>query len=316
MYNTKTINILFLLLPLMLFISCSKEENNPADEDTGLVYSGGMVLIEAENASFQMGSENGFSDEQPVHAVSFTHDFWMDTVEVTQGEYASMMSVSFADYLSPTWQTTYGAGADYPAYSVFWGDAALYCNARSRAEGLDSVYFYTSISGIPGSLCQLENVVIIYSKNGYRLPTEAEWEFACRAGSVTDFYWGKDYDPYPSTTADSTEMDNSCVWYGVSWEYGVGNSDYGTHPGGTKEANAYGLYDMAGNVYEWCNDWYGAYSSNSVSDPTGPESVSWHAVRGGSWGNYAIYLRSSNRTFSYPGYEYYFLGFRCVRIEE
>jgi len=212
MKNIKIAYILIVFLPLLLFLSCSKEENdNPADIDEGLVYSGGMVLVEAENAGFQMGSENGFADELPVHTVNFTYDFWMDTVEVTQGDYDDLMTVSYADYLSPTWQTTYGAGDDYPAYSVFWGDAALYCNARSRAEGLDSVYTYSSISGIPGSSCQLEDVVVDLTKNGFRLPTEAEWEYACRAGTTSDFYWGRDCDPYPASMMDSTEMGNFCV---------------------------------------------------------------------------------------------------------
>jgi len=316
MKNIKIAYILIVFLPLLLFLSCSKEENdNPADIDEGLVYSGGMVLVEAENAGFQMGSENGFADELPVHTVNFTYDFWMDTVEVTQGDYDDLMTVSYADYLSPTWQTTYGAGDDYPAYSVFWGDAALYCNARSRAEGLDSVYTYSSISGIPGSSCQLEDVVVDLTKNGFRLPTEAEWEYACRAGTTSDFYWGRDCDPYPASMMDSTEMGNFCVWYGESWEYGTGNANYGTHPVGTKEANAYGLYDMSGNVYEWCNDWYGAYETGPQTDPTGPASGPWPCMRGGSWGNYAVYLRSSNRTFYPPAYDYYFLGFRCVRVD-
>jgi len=314
--NIRTLIITFALLSLSLFYSCNKEDDNPADNDNALIYSGGMVLIKAQNARFQMGSDEGFPDEQPVHTVSFTYEYWMDTVEVSQGEYHSLMVISYPDYLDPTWQATYGAGDDYPAYSVYWGDAALYCNARSRQDGLDSVYTYTSIIGVPGCLCQLENVVADYSKNGYRLPTEAEWEFACRAGANTDFFWGKDCDPYPATTADSLEVDSYCVWYRNSWECGTGYAGYGTHPVGTKTANAYGLYDMAGNVYEWCNDWYGSYSSGSATDPTGPSSGTWHAIRGGSWGNYAYYLRSSNRTFSCPGYEYYFLGFRCVRIAE
>ena len=263
-----------------------------------------------------MGSENGLHGEQPVHTVSFTHNFWMDTTEVTQGSYDSFMSLSYSGYYTPTWQFAFGLGDDYPAYSIYWGDAVLYCNALSRSEGLDSVYTYTAINGTPGSLCYLENVSTDFTKNGYRLPTEAEWEFACRAGSTNDFYWGKDYDPYPSTAEDSAEVNSFAVWSVNSWIFGVGDPEYGTHQVGTKQPNAFGLYDMSRNVYEWCHDWYGEYSGESQVNPSGPASGSWHSVRGGSWGTNAIHLRSANRTFTSPDYQYYFLGFRCVRKQQ
>ncbi len=314
MKYAKYLIFIIIVIWVTCFISCSEDDANPVNNSLGgLQYSGSMVLIEAQGSSFQMGSETGNADEQPVHTVSFTHDFWMDTVEVTQGDYENLMGVSYDGYFTPEWQEAYGMGDDYPVYSVSWGDAVLYCNARSRTEGLDSVYTYSDIYGFPGSLCELENVESDLSRNGYRLPTEAEWEYACRAGSNTDFFWGQEYDPYPSTSEDSTEIDDYAVWYGNSWQLGTDDPGFGNQIAGGKIQNDFGLYDMAGNVYEWCHDYYDAYTGDPQTDPAGPGSGSWNVARGGSWGTSANYLRSANRTFNSPDYLYYFLGFRCVR---
>ncbi len=306
--------ITMMTVTTILFISCD-DDSNPVVVDPDPFTPDGMVLIQSKDQSFQMGSDWSiriFPDEQPIHTVSFTYNFWMDTTEVTQSDYDSVMSAYYADYVSPNWFETFGLGDEYPAYDVYWGDAVLYCNARSRRDGLDTVYTYTAINGIPGSQSDLDGVVADFNVNGYRLPTEAEWEFACRAGSYTDLYWGKDCNPYPETSEDSLEFSDNAVWYGNAWLYGVDSPEYGTHPVGTKTPNGNGLYDMAGNLYEWVHDWYGEYSAEDVTDPTGPAEGPWHFVRGGSWGNYSEYLRSSNRTFDNPGYMYYFIGFRVV----
>jgi formylglycine-generating enzyme len=301
-----------LLLLLILITACTKDNDITNNDDDDNNEIPGMVLIEAINAGFQMGSDAGFADESPVHNVEITHDFWMDDSEVTQSEYDDLMAASYAGYHTPTWNESYGHGDNYPAYEVEWGDAVLYCNAKSRAEGRDSVYTYTSIIGTPGYLCELENVSADFAKNGYRLPTEAEWEFAYRGNSDTDFYWEQDYDPYPANAADSTEFDEYAVWHGNSEIFGIDDNVYGTHPVKSKQPNLYGLYDMAGNMFEWCHDWYGAYSANSQEDPVGPDTGDWHAIRGGSWANHANYLRATNRTFVAPCYYYYLLGFRTV----
>jgi formylglycine-generating enzyme required for sulfatase activity len=259
-----------------------------------------------------MGSAAGSDNELPVHGVTFSHDIWMSETEVTQADYDALMSASYDGYFTPSWNATYGAGDDYPAYEVSWSDAVLYCNARSRAEGLDSVYTYIEITGTPGSLSELVGVTADLSRNGYRLPTEAEWEFAYRGGVMQDYYWGADYDPYPATAADSLDFDDHAVWYGNSWVMDV-DLGYGTHPVRSKPANPYGLYDMAGNVYEWCHDWFGDYASTAQTDPVGPDSGEYHTLRGGSWANLPIYLRATNRTFHAPCYYYYLLGFRVAR---
>jgi len=301
---------LFLIMIISLsLIACSDDKSTNSNNDDEMP---GMILIEAKNVLFTMGSENGFDDELPTHAVSFTNDFWMDEAEVTQAEYNSVMSASYDGYFAPTWNESYGLGDDYPAYEIEWGDAVLYCNALSRQAGMDSVYTYDSILGTPGYLCELENVTADFSKNGYRLPTEAEWEFAYRGNVDTDFYWDQNFNPYPSTAADFTEFDSHAVWHGNSEIFGIDDADYGTHPVKTKIPNDFGLYDMAGNMFEWCHDWYGAYTADSQIDPTGPVTGSWHAIRGGSWANHSDYLRATNRTFTSPCYYYYLLGFRTV----
>ncbi|MCF7809631.1 formylglycine-generating enzyme family protein [bacterium] len=260
-----------------------------------------------------MGSTEGFSDEAPVHQVNFTQDFWMGNTEVTQAQYDDVMDEAFAEYFTPTWRETYGVGDDYPAYELEWGDAVLYCNALSVREGFDTVYTYSTINGSPGGLCGLSDVQTDFTKNGYRLPTEAEWEFACRGNTDKDFYWGKDFDPYPASASDSAEIGEYAVWSANSWSFGIDDNDnYGNHPVASKLPNSYGLYDMSGNVYEWINDWFEDYTSAAVVDPTGGENT-WHFVRGGCWGNSPTYLRCTNRTFDCPGYYYAYVGFRVVR---
>lgn len=307
--NTRLV-LISLILVSSLLLSCASDDD---ESITPVSFSpAGMKLIAATGQSFVMGSATGLEDEQPTHTVSFASNFWMDSTEVTQGQYESLMSAHYPTYTTPTWFEPYGIGDRLPAYHVYWSDAVLYCNARSVAEGLDSVYTYSSITGTSGNLCELNDVASDLTKNGYRLPTEAEWEYACRGGTTRDLYWGEDYDPYPATSSDTTEVGTYAVWYHNSYELGGDVDDFGPHLVGSKLPNAYGLYDMAGNLYEWCHDWYGEYSSNSATDPTGPETGEYHCVRGGSWGSDVYYLRSSCRAFSVADYLYYFIGFRTV----
>ncbi|GHU49166.1 hypothetical protein FACS1894200_07530 [Spirochaetia bacterium] len=166
-------------------------------------------------------------------------------------------------------------------YYVSWYEAVEYCNARSRKEGLTPAY---TISGT--------NVSWNRNANGYRLPTEAEWEYACRAGTTTPYFSGSSVD--------------NVGWYG-------GNSGYKVHPVGTKQANAWGLYDMHGNVYEWCWDRHGDYSSASQTDPLGAAAGRRRVLRGGCWNSIAVFLRSASRVYNAPANSNNGYGFRLVR---
>jgi formylglycine-generating enzyme required for sulfatase activity len=134
------------------------------------------------------------------------------------------------------------------------------------------------------------------SATGFRLPTEAEWEYACRAGTQTPFYNG--------STDDSTV--GALAWYSA-------NSGNQTRPVGGKLANAFGFHDMLGNVWEWVNDWYGGYTAEAQTNPTGPVSASYRVFRGGSWFFDALSVRSSDRNYDSPGYTVYDIGFRVAR---
>jgi formylglycine-generating enzyme required for sulfatase activity len=252
------------------------------------------VMKKIPGGTFQMGSNTGIDPmERPVHTVTVS-SFWMDTVEVTQGEYSLLMGDTYAGYSEPAWEERHGRGADYPVRDVNWYDAVLYCNARSKHDGLDTVYIYTSLSGIPGNDCRLnDDIERDTSRNGYRLPTEAEWEYACRAGTATEYYWGDN-------------MDTTYAWYPDN----CGNT---THPVGKRLPNSWGLYDMSGNVWEWVNDRYGPYSISTQTDPIGFPSGSERVLRGGSFSNDNDFLRSATRFKNLPYQEKYCYGFRCVR---
>jgi formylglycine-generating enzyme required for sulfatase activity len=244
----------------------------------------GMRLIKARGVTFEMGSTTGRDNEEPVHPVIFTHDFWMDTTEVTQTEYRLRMGVN----------PSYFHGVDNPVEFVSWFDAALYCNARSHRDGKDTVYSYSSISGIPGLGCILNDLAIDMKKDGYRLPTESEWEFACRAGTTTDRYWGNaDIGLY--------------AWYSP-------NCGATTHPVAKKQPNQFKLYDMNGNVWEWCNDWFVAYKGGLHTDPKGPPEGTDRVLRGGGWYDEASYVRSAYRNPCYPAYRSDSVGFRVVLV--
>jgi len=249
-------------------------------------------MVAIPSGVFQMGSAVTPS-EQPVHMATITA-FYMSNTEVTQGRYLRLMGVNPSSFTGDT---------NFPVENLTWFDAVLYCNRRSFMEGLDSVYTYSGIIGIPGNGCTgLSGFAYNLGMPGYRLPTEAEWEYACRAGTLSDYYWGPDYPPLASK--DTANLDSNAWW--------TNNSGVRTHSVAQKTENPFGLYDMIGNVSEWCNDWYGLYSSGTQIDPVGPVSGPYRVARGGSWADDGIDLRVSSRIILTPA-RINLRGFRVVR---
>ena len=257
----------------------------------------GMKLIPA--GSFLMGSpstEIGRAENEIRHSAQVSA-FWMDTTHVTQGQYAALMGVN------PSSST--GCGSDCPVETVTWFDAVLYCNARSKRDGFDTIYSYDGRKGTYGmATTALEGIVLRrgLQKPGYRLPTEAEWEYAARgtaarAGSYPAYSWGTASDP---TTIGAN------AWYSA-------NSLGKPHPVATKKPNDYGLYDMAGNVWHWVGDWHGTYPATLSVDYEGPATGSFKVRRGGSWDNPESFLRSAYRGGTNPDGRSTTYGFRCVR---
>jgi formylglycine-generating enzyme required for sulfatase activity len=169
---------------------------------------------------------------------------------------------------------------------VSWYGACAYANWRSEQHGLTPCY-------------DLSTWVCDFNANGWRLPTEAEWEYAARGGAHNPYY------QYPWNSNSITSSD-------ANYNYNIGTTcDVGNYA-----PNGYGLYDTAGNVWEWCNDWYSSsyYSSSPGSNPTGPSSVSYRVIRGGSWLDSAVDLRSADRGASYPNDRYIFIGLRLLSV--
>lgn len=235
----------------------------------------GFVFI--KGGTFQMGSpetESWRSSDEAQHTVTVS-DFYMSQYEVTQAEYEEIVGENPSNF----------SGSDLPVESLSWLDAVAYCNARSEKEGLTPVY---TIDG--------QNVSWDRSAKGYRLPTEAEWEYACRAGTST---------PFNTETSIGADEANYYGHYPYMIEdnyFSQGNLD--TQPGEYRQTtvevdsfspNAFGLYNMHGNVGEWVWDYYGAYSAEEETDPPGPSSGTLRVYRGGGWNDFAKNMRSAYR---------------------
>ena len=222
-----------------------------------------------------------WDDEKPQHEVTITRGFWMGETPVTQGQYKTIMDENPSHFHKAGWFKKAELGA--PVERVSWYDAAAYVNKLSALEELSACFV--------GSGEQMEGVGNKGSDyvgcRGWRLPTEAEWEYACRAGTTSPRYG---------------EL-SRIAWY---------NSDT-THTVGQKQGNAWGLYDMLGNVWEWCYDWFGGYSAQAATDPVGAATGTFRVRRGGSWDFNASYVRAAQRNYFAPTDRNVNLGFRVVR---
>ena len=236
---------------------------------------GGHILemVQIEPGTFIMGSpanELGCYDVEKQHQVTLTKRFYLGKYPVTQKEYQAVMGNN----------PSYFKGDNLPVEKVSWDDAKRFCSKLNDLKRNE----------LPA---------------GYRfdLPTEAQWEYACRAGTTTALNNGLNLTSEKGRCPNLDEV----AWYRE-------NSDGKPHPVGQKKPNAWGLYDMHGNVWEWCNDWFADYPSGAVTDPTGPASGSYRVIRGGSWDYGAQYCRSAIRFSNNPTYRLNFVGFRVALV--
>ena len=261
----------------------------------------GMVLITA--GSMQMGDAIDVTSwSMPVHTVTVS-GFYLDKYEVTKTlwdevwAWATVHGYSFDN-------SGAGTSANHPVNSVSWYDVVKWLNARSEKEERQPVYYTDIAQTIIYKTGQVDvtNSMVKWTANGYRLPTEAEWEYAARAGTTTRFYTGE------CISSDQANYEGRAPWTGCP----AGQNRGATTPVGSLVANLWGLYDMAGNVWEWTWDWFQTYTATAVTDPKGPVSGSDRVIRGGSWISGANQLRSAERDYGPPSGEYTNLGFRSA----
>jgi formylglycine-generating enzyme required for sulfatase activity len=260
----------------------------------------GIVMVSIPAGTFTMGSPTTEADRydyETQHSVTLS-GFKMGKYQVTQEQYQAVMG-SNPSYFSSNPQAGETQGKR-PVENVSWYDALVFCNRLSIKEGLSPAYSIggktdpTAWGKVPAREdATWDAVKILEGTNGYRLPTEAQWEYTCRAKTTTAYNTG-------NTISDNTGWLDS-------------NSNGMTHEVGKKPANAWGLYDMHGNVWEWCWDWYGDYPSTAHTDPMGASSGSYRVLRGGSWYYHAECLRSAYRHVTYPGIRDNDFGFRLAR---
>ena len=307
----------------------------PADETQSLPSDGSVtfsgtyvrqdppVFVTIPAGSFTMGAPSdelgSDSNERPQHTVTLTHSFYLQATEVTNQQYlelaqwaydqghATATSSSLRDALDGSTEELldmdgerveiafsngtfslrdagHGLNPDHPAKEVTWYGAAAYCDWLSMQEELPRAYNHVNWQ------CNSDSP---YTAVGYRLPTEAEWEYACRAGSITAFSNGAISVPFGCAPIDPVL--DQIGWFSC-------NAEGWTHPVGQKIPNAWGLFDMHGNQYEWCNDWFGDYSSSAAIDPVGPLSGSDRVLRGGIRHSEAFRCRSARREANLPAY--------------
>jgi len=295
----------YIALLILIFIIVGDTTADEKSKEAKISNSFGMEFVYIEPGTFMMGSpssESSQHNDERQHQVTLTKGFYMQTTEVTVGQWRIFVQDSgykseaetgggIYNWNGKEWEKKKGYYWDNPGFSqndshpvtcVSWNDANAFIKWINRKEG-----------------------------NIYRLPTEAEWEYSARAGSKAARFWGNDENKACSyaNVADRTAKREWSGWI-------IHNCDDGyvyTSPVGSFKSNSFGLYDILGNAWEWCQDWYGDYPSSAVTNPTGPSSGLFRVDRGGCWGDAPMDCRSARRDMSNPDYRVFGMGFRLVR---
>ena len=316
----KTIIILITLFAAtsLLYTACTQTKEQTKDQINTQKKPPEFVYI--EGGTFMMGSpdsEVSRGSGEVQHRVTIS-PFYISNYQVTQKEYKKVMRTNPSEF----------KGDNLPVENVTWYDAIEYCNKRSIKEGLTPAYTIDKSRKDPNN----ENVyddkkwTVTWNKkaNGYRLPTEAEWEYACRAGTTTPFNTGNNITtdqanykgtyPYNNNGKGFDSYRGDIDVFGNPYNHNpTGICREKTTPVGSFAPNPWGLYDMHGNVWEWCWDWRGAYSTESQTDPVGAVAGAYRVIRGGAWGTRGHNLRSANRSHVNTFYRNSDGGFRLVR---
>jgi formylglycine-generating enzyme required for sulfatase activity len=282
--NARTI-LCMLILAAAPHLSCRKAARpaRPTPQAAVIFTKSGLEMVLLPGGWFQMGDGQGQADERPVRRV-WVDAFMIDCYEVTQAQFRRLKMPDPSHFKDP----------NRPVEHITFADAIEYCNERSGADGLRRCYTLDPQTG--ARTCD-------FDADGYRLPTEAEWEFACRAGTSTARFFAP----------DSERLLGQYAWYAA-------NASKQTHPVGRKRPNPWGLYDTYGNVAEWCNDWYdpNAYRGAAARNPRGPAAGRLIVLRGGAWDSKPHRCRSAARAGENPRFQDACfasdtIGFRCVR---
>ncbi|MCF8062907.1 MAG: formylglycine-generating enzyme family protein [Deltaproteobacteria bacterium] len=270
--------LIFLMAALAAAVVARVPEGETSARPRNFVNSLDMEFVLIPAGSFTMGSplnEAHRDRDERLHEVTITRPFYIQTTEVTLGQWWEVMGKKLFGRRKGV--------LDDPVVSVSWFDCMEFIEKlNERGEGT------------------------------YRLPTEAEWEYACRAGTTTAYSWGDEPACSRAMYSNNPLKSEACIPHVKSMGLEPGKAA----PVKSYDPNPWGLYDMHGNVWEWCSDWYGAYPEESVEDPTGPANGNRRVRRSGSWYKYPWYCRSANRNIGHPAIKHDTLGFRVVREAE